>query len=68
MLHNSSINLPMFLTYPLPNISIVIYSKLDEKYNICIFIPKTRPKRSLKEVITPMTLVIFYPKMKKKEK
>jgi len=68
MLHNPSINLSIFLTYPLPNISTIIYSKLHEKYHISIFIPKTRQKRSLKEIITPMTLVIFYPKMKKKEK
>ena len=67
MIHNPSINLPILLTYPLPNISTIIYSKLHEKYHICIFIPKTRPKRSLKEIITPMTLVIFYPKMKKEE-
>jgi len=68
MLHNPSINLPIFLTYPLPNISTIIYSKLHEKYHICIFIPKTRQRRSLKEIITLMTLVIFYPKMKKEEK
>jgi len=34
MLHNPSINLLIFLTYPLPNISTIIYSKLYEKYHI----------------------------------
>ena len=34
MLHNSSINLSTFLTYPLPNISTIIYSKLHEKNHI----------------------------------
>jgi len=68
MLHNPNINLSIFLTYPIPNISTIIYSNYIKKYHICIFIPKTRPKRSLKEIITPITLVIFYPKMKKKKK
>jgi len=34
MLHNSSINFSIFLTYPIPNISIIIYFKLHEKYHI----------------------------------
>jgi len=34
MLHNPSINLPIFLTYPLPNIFTIIYSKLHGKYHI----------------------------------
>jgi len=34
MLHNSNINLPILLTYPLPSISTIIYSKLHEKYHI----------------------------------
>jgi len=68
MLHNQNINLLIFLTYLLPNISTIVYSKLHEKYHICIFIPKTKQKMSLKKIITPIILVIFYPQNEKGKK